>query len=131
MSNYNLFEIKLGLKPKEPKKVKPIAKVSKKQRKANKKLSAIVKDLMLVNPLCELKTPVCTMIAEGSDHTVKRSPKNLLDKNNIKLSCNACNTWKESHSKEAKEMGISKSKFSPVLLASHDKDLQTTIIEKG
>ena len=130
MSNYDRLSIKLGLTPKVEKAKKPIRKVSAKQKKTNAELSNIVAELKLINPACQLKTPVCTGYAQGSDHIVKRSPKNVTDKNNIVLACNACNSWKEANSKKAKEMGISKSKFAPISVTVIDPELKAIILEE-
>jgi hypothetical protein len=102
---------KNGTKLPAVKEKKPIAKISKKAKQNNKNLKKIVNDLKLVSPYCELRSPVCTGVIQGSDHTQKRSPKNLLDKANIKGSCNACNLYKESNPGWAEENGHSVSRF--------------------
>jgi hypothetical protein len=106
-----LRERKLGIREPEEKKPKPIAKMSAKRKVENKALAAIVKELMTICPDCQIKSPVCTGKAQGSDHTQKRSPKNLLNKKNIKLACNPCNLYKEEHPEWAKKNGHSISRF--------------------
>jgi len=116
--------------PAEKKAPYKIPNKSANAKKTDRKLKKIVDDLKLINPACQLKTPVCTGYAQGSDHIVKRSPKNVTDKNNIVLACNACNSWKEANSKKAKEMGISKSKFTPISVTVIDHELKAIILEE-
>ena len=60
---------------------------------------------------CEVKIPqVCTKKAQGLQHKVKRSEKNLMDPDNLLRCCNACNAWIEQHPLEAIALGVSKSK---------------------
>lgn len=106
-----LRERKLGIRDPEEKKKYTIPKVSAKRKKENKALAAIVKELMDKCPDCQIKSPVCTGKAQGSDHTQKRSPGNLLNRKNIKLACNACNLYKEEHPEWAKKNGHSISRF--------------------
>jgi hypothetical protein len=61
--------------------------------------------------LCEIKAVGCTGIAQGLQHKIKRSSKNLLDRKNLLRSCNNCNTWIENNPLEAIAMGVSASKF--------------------
>ena len=73
----------------------------------------IVKEMLEEDPRCEIKVPGCTGIAEGLQHKVKRSVKNLLNRKNLLRSCNSCNTWIENHPLEAIAMNVSASKFKP------------------
>ena len=73
----------------------------------------IVKEMIEEDPRCEIKAPGCTGIAEGLQHKVKRTSKNLLNRKNLLRSCNSCNTWIENHPLEAIAMGVSETKFKP------------------
>lgn len=92
-------------------KPKPIAKESKKRKEENKAYKKIVKGMIAEDPVCELKSPVCTGKAQGADHLQKRSPSNLTKRNNLKRACNACNGYKENNPKWAKANGHSISRF--------------------
>lgn len=91
---------------------KSIAPFSKKREKLQRQYRKQVKDALEEDNRCEVKSPVCIGIANGFQHIVKRSAKNLMEKKNLKRCCSACQTWIEEHPLEAIEMGVSKSKFS-------------------
>ena len=99
------------VKPQENKRYR-IPKVSKKRAVVNRLYRKIVKEMALKDNECELKSPECTGLMQGADHTQKRSPKNLTDKKNLKRACNACNLYKETHPEWAEKNGHSKSRFS-------------------
>lgn len=67
--------------------------------------------MLAENKFCELKSPVCTGTAQGLDHLQKRTEKNLMDKANLKRSCNACNQFKEDNPEWAIENGFHISRF--------------------
>lgn len=103
---------KLGTaKPVEKEKLKGIANFSKKRVKKNREYKKIVQKKIEENPVCEIKSPVCTYWAEGLNHKQKRSPKNLIEEKNLENSCNACNGYCETHPVWAKEHGHFISKF--------------------
>ncbi len=97
--------------PVPDKKPRPIAQLSKKRKVLQVRYREIVKTMLEENNKCELNSPVCTKIATGLDHTQKRSAKNLIDKANLKRSCDSCNRYKEENPGWAKENGHSKSRF--------------------
>lgn len=98
--------------PKEKKPVK-ISVMNAKRMAQQRLYRKIVKEMLSENPRCEIKAPGCTGIAEGLQHKIKRSPKNLLDRKNLLRSCNSCNTWIENNPLQAIAMGVSVSKFKP------------------
>jgi hypothetical protein len=102
---------KLGLAVKEEKKKKPISVMSVKRMAQQRLYRKIVKEMLTENNRCEIKAVGCTGIAQGLQHKVKRSSKNLLNRKNLLRSCNSCNTWIENNPLEAIAMGVSASKF--------------------
>jgi hypothetical protein len=102
---------KLGLAVKEEKKQVRISIMSVKRMAQQRLYRKIVKEMLAEDPCCEIKAPGCTGIAQGLQHKVKRSAKNLLNRKNLLRSCNSCNTWIENHPLEAIAMGVSASKF--------------------
>lgn len=98
----------------KPEAEKPKVKISimSVKRLAQQRLyRKIVKEMITEDPRCEIKAPGCTGIAEGLQHKVKRSSKNLLDRKNLWRSCNSCNNWIEKNPLAAIAMGVSASKF--------------------
>lgn len=91
--------------------VKPIPKVSDKQKIADREYKKLIQLKLKNNPNCEMKTPACTGKAQGGHH-VKRRGKNLMNEGKLILSCNACNTWVEANHQQAKEMGLLESKYN-------------------
>ena len=97
-----------------PAKVKvAIAKVSEKRKVVNREYDNIKKEILGADNLCKIKSPACTGIAQGLNHTVKRSPSNLTKRSNLVASCNPCNNFLESNSKWALTNGHTISKFRP------------------
>lgn len=102
----------LGLsEPKEDKKPAKINPVAKKREKLQKEYRKVVKEMLAKDGRCEIHSPVCTGKAEGLHHIVKRSVKNLMKPENLKRSCNACNSFIEANVDWAQEHGFVKSKF--------------------
>lgn len=104
--------LKLGTASPVKKEKKPIAKMSAKRLIENKKLKKIVDGLKAKDNKCQVKSPECARIGTGSHHIVKRSPKNLLDPENILLCCDPCNGFLERNVEWGRERGFIKSKFS-------------------
>lgn len=98
----SLRDHKLGIKTKEQPKQSDVDK---------KEYKKIVKEMLSENSRCELKTPVCTGIAQGLHHQKKRG-MNLLNKKFLKRSCNPCNLYVEEHPDYAMEHGLSISKHA-------------------
>lgn len=88
----------------------PIAKLCDKRKELQKVYVKLVKEMLKENPLCEMKTPVCTGKAQGLQHKQKRSEKNLCDRNNLLRSCNACNLFVEENPLYGIEHGLIVSK---------------------
>lgn len=102
----------MGLsKPEPEKKKKPIAHFSKKREKKQREYRKIVSKMLDENNRCQVEAPGCTKIANGLHHVVKRSPRNLLDENNLIPCCNKCNLWIEENSQLSMQFGLVKSKF--------------------
>lgn len=132
MSDYLQYrrDLKTGVKSKPEKEpTKPIAKVADKRKEVNKEYHKIVKEMLKENPWCEIKETGCEKISTGLHHQKKRTPDTILDKRFLIRSCNNCNLWCELHPLEAIEKEYSISKFAPVVIAHHDTELNTTIIE--
>jgi hypothetical protein len=82
-------------------KKKPINKISDKHKETLKEYK-VVKAELIAEKLkqgivsCEIKSPVCKNTVEGLHHIKGKSSKELyLDKNNLLMSCNACNNYLE------------------------------------
>jgi CO dehydrogenase/acetyl-CoA synthase alpha subunit len=101
---------KIGKGEPKVKVLKPIAKKTKKRAVLDRKYSKLLKKEAEENNDCEIKSPVCIGIFQGFQHKVKRSAKNLLDRENLLRSCNPCNGWCESNPLKAIAMGVSISK---------------------
>lgn len=112
---------------KEPK--KQIAKVAEKRKVTNKEYKKIVIEMAAESNLCEVRSPVCTGKMQGLNHKEKRSPSNLLDRTKLERCCNMRNLFIEENIDWAQENGHLISKFLPIAIASHDQELNTTIIE--
>lgn len=97
--------------PQPVKKIYNIPKRSKKRILEQKEYVEIVKSAIEEDNECEIKSPDCIYFADGLDHSQKRSPKNFLDKNNLKRACSPCNFYKELHPKWATKNGHSISRF--------------------
>ena len=90
---------------------KPIAKESSKRKVINKTYKKLKDEMLKENPNCEIKSPVCTGKAQGLNHKQKRSPNNLIKKENLERACNACNGYCEKHPKWAEQNGHQISRF--------------------
>lgn len=90
---------------------KPIAKQSKKRKKEQPVYVAMVKAAAAEDDSCEVRSPVCTGKMQGFNHTQKTSPKNRLDRENLKRCCNACNDYIEKNTEWAEENGHLISRF--------------------
>lgn len=100
-------EIKLGNKSATGKKLpKRIPMKSAKMKIDDPQYKRLVKEMLAESNVCELKTPVCTKIAQGLHHTKRRGAL-LLVKKYLKRSCNACNGWVERFPVEALKQGLS------------------------
>lgn len=89
----------------------PIKRETPDMAKLHRQYRKMVAEMIVADKRCEIKSPVCTKIAQGLHHKQKRSKKNLLDRANVVRACNACNTYVEEHSEWALENGFTISKF--------------------
>lgn len=103
---------------KEPKPVKPIAKMSAKRKVEQRQYSKGVSEAIAADPFCKVKSPVCTGKAQGQNHKQKRSPKNWLLPENRENCCNACNLYIELNKDWAEKNGHFISRFSKLTI--HD-----------
>lgn len=106
-----LHHAKYFAPPKEKKKPKPIPKKSAKRKKDDAVYLKMVKKASEISNECEVKSPDCTGKMQGFNHKQKRSPNNLLKKENLERSCNACNLYCETHPVWAKQNGHFISRF--------------------
>ena len=99
-----------GTNPVEEKKTE-IAKKSKTQKELDKEYHEVLAEMRKTSDRCDIEIKgVCTGLMEGGHHIQKRTRKNMCDPENILRSCNACNSWIETHPIEAINLGLSKSK---------------------
>lgn len=87
-----------------------INKVSEPRKELNKKYTKLSKIKKGEKTECEIRIPgVCTGKIQGYNHPAgKHSAERLLNLDDGKFCCNACNTWCEDHPKEAMELGYIK-----------------------
>jgi len=91
---------------------KPIARESKKRAKINMEYALINKVKLANDALCVVRSPVCTIFAQGQNHIQKRSPKNLTEPDNLENCCNMCNQYLEQYPGWAKKNGHWISRFA-------------------
>lgn len=102
----------LGIKEPDPKKPKkPIPSKSAKRKEQDKQYRKIVREMIDKDGRCQVQSPKCTGKAQGLNHKQKRSPNNLLQKDNLTPCCNACNLYIELNSEWAKKHGHFVSRF--------------------
>ena len=90
----------------------PIKNVSDKRKVLNVELAKIVKRIKKDRPVCEMKVPgVCSGKTVTAHHSKGKVGALLLDEKYLIASCSPCNLWEVAHPKEAKEMGISRSRL--------------------
>ena len=112
MSNYNRFEAKMNAVKKDKSKPYKIPVMSAKRKANQKDYVTIVKEMLSINPNCDIKQDGCQIKATGLHHQKKRSPATFLDKRYLIRACDSCNSWAELYPLQAIEKGISLSKFS-------------------
>jgi len=98
--------------PKGPTKPRqPIKSISDKQDKLNKAYSALRKVFLEQHPFCMAQLNGCTGVSTDVHH-MKGRGEYLLDTATWMSSCRLCHSWIESHSAEAKELGLSQSRLN-------------------
>lgn len=108
---YDLMKIKLGLVTVPKKQKSPIPKKSKKRKKTDAYYLKMVKKASEINNECEVKSPVCSFYMTGFNHKQKRSPANLIKKENLERCCHQCNNYIEQNPGWAAEHGHQISRF--------------------
>lgn len=110
-SGYCLHHKKYFDSPTPKKSKKPIAPVAEKRKVVNKQYKAIKNEMLGKDDRCKIKSPVCTGKAQGLNHKQKRTPKNLVEVENLEGSCNPCNQYIENNTAWAKANGHFISRF--------------------
>ena len=108
------FQRMLGNITPVTKEIKPIAKVSEKQKERNKELSKVVKVKKKDTTLCQVKSPVCVGSPVRSHHIEGRIGKKMTNPDKIILACDPCNGYIEANSQWAIDNAFKESK--------HDKN---------
>jgi hypothetical protein len=91
---------------------KGIRPVSKKREKINREYRRIVAEMAAAENRCRVRSPECTGVVQGANHIQKRSPGNLIDRDNLEMCCNSCNGYIERFPEWAKQNGHFKSRFA-------------------
>lgn len=90
---------------------KRIAPRSKKRIKEEKEYSDKRKPFLINHPLCQAHLPgICTQHSADVHHMAGRIGSLYLDEEHWLAVCRSCHMWIETHPREAREMGFSKSK---------------------
>ena len=99
-----------------PEKVKvAIPKVSEKRKVIDKLYRKIKNEILGEDNLCKVNSPACTGIADSLNHTQKRSPSNLIKRENLVSCCISCNGYIETHDAWARHNGHTVSRFKKEL----------------
>lgn len=107
-------------KPVKTEKAKPT--VSKKERvrikprsnkraKQEREYARLAKEYLASHLYCEAKLEGCRIVANQCHHISGRQGALLTDVSNLMAICDPCHAWITEHSKEAIEMGLSKSRL--------------------
>jgi hypothetical protein len=91
---------------KKPKKKTRIKRHSAKRSKQNTAYSKQSKEIRAEQPICQVKSPVCTIFSQGAHHVSGRTGDRLTDREKQIGCCNACNTYIEDNSQWAKDNGF-------------------------
>lgn len=92
----------------KPKKIKPI---SVKKQKADVVYSEKRKEFLSNHSFCMAKLNGCTGFSTEVHHMIGRDGDNYLDESTWFPICRSCHNWITEHSKEAIELGFSKSRI--------------------
>jgi hypothetical protein len=68
------------------------------------------KDFRESNPICQIKSPVCTGQTNGVHHKAGKIGDLLNDEKYWMAACNPCNGWIEDNDAEARKLGFKISK---------------------
>lgn len=78
----------------------------------HRQYSKLIRPFIQSRPLCEIKSPVCTVRTQGAHHPAGRDGDKLLKLEECFASCNACNSYVEAHDQWARERGFKKSRLT-------------------
>lgn len=104
----------LGIHPKEPKKPKPIPKISEKQIERLAKYRKVRDQFMKEHPNCQARLQGCTIKATDTHHSRGKIGDLLTDKRYFKALCRSCHNFLEVHPDIAKEKGFSHSRLEKI-----------------
>lgn len=101
-------------KPRQPIKIKKeykIPKKSKQQLIIDAEYAKLRGPFLKENPNCKINIEGCLGVAGEVHHTRGRGKKYMLDVSTWLPACRVCHNWELSHSQQAKELGIIKSRL--------------------
>lgn len=90
---------------------KRINPISAKQKLRLRYYSTLRKQFLSANPICRPKFDGCSFHSTDVHHGAGRIGNNLLDTSTWIEVCRSCHQWIETHPKEAKDLGFSKSRL--------------------
>lgn len=108
-------------KEKQDQKNKPVKKRSDELKAEMPELIKLYEMFLKKHQYCEIHGPNCTVKATCAHHSEGRIGDKLKDTTKWVPSCSNCNHWCESHPKEAKAKGVSKSRLTNEKLKSGKK----------
>lgn len=91
---------------------KPIRRYSPKRQKENRTYSTLRKQYLQVNDTCQALLSGCSLAATDIHHKAGRISNQLNNTSDWLAVCRCCHNWIESHPREAKEKGLSKSRLA-------------------
>lgn len=97
--------IKYSTDPPKPKKHKPIANKSKKQKELDKHYLVLRKVFLEKHPMCHAALPGCGMHSTDVHHMSKRGQNYLVVSTWLSV-CRHCHSWIHDHPKDAKELNL-------------------------
>lgn len=91
-------ELKRGRSVHPAKPRKPLPRKSPKTALRDRELATMTALMMMEDPLCHVRSPVCTTYMTCLHHVTARSvaPHRVLDPSNVVRSCSACNSYIET-----------------------------------
>lgn len=95
------------------KKAKPVKKESDSMKEIKRELKKLYPVFLAKNPVCNIKSPVCTKVATCINHTRGREG-NVLNVEDWESSCTACNGFIEQNHEWARKRGHKKERHSKV-----------------
>lgn len=105
MSIDRIRKIKAAAKKKEPGKKKYMKPRNKKKAKEYRELGKMYGPYLENNPVCAIRSPVCTYRATTVNHKAGRGKNEVLDQSTHEPSCDPCNFYIEAHHQWAVDNG--------------------------